>query len=114
ATVRGIEDLRQEVDVARGVEEDPWTSEDEPDGDIDVTLFGERFVPGRRPRGPIARPRRERDRLDRLYRDAAFLTQRDQLLGLPRVRLALQLREVIREEDAVEGKALETFAMPPR
>src|SRR5438552_688953 len=114
ATVRGVKYFRQKVDVARRVEEDPWTSEDEPDGDVDVTLFGQRLVPGRRPGWPVARPRRERDRLDRLNGDAAFLTQSDERFNVLRVRLALKLREVVGEEDAVEREALEALAVTLR
>src|SRR5947208_1185853 len=114
AAVSGVKYFGQKVDVARGVEEDPWTSEDEPHGDVDVALFREGLVPGRGPRGPIARPRCERDRLDRLDCDAAFMTQRDELLGLTRVRLALQLREVVWEQHAVEWEALEALPVTAR
>src|SRR2546430_16934739 len=74
AAVRGVKDLREEVDVARGVEKDSGAGEHEANCEIDVALFGERLVPRRRPRWPFAGPRPERDRLDRLDGDAPRLT----------------------------------------
>src|SRR4029077_19595531 len=103
-----------EIDVARGVEEEPGACEHEPHREIDVALVGERLVPRRRARGALAGPWPERDRLDRLYRDAALLTQRDQRLGVARVFLARELRGVVWEQHAVEWEALEAFAVPPR
>ena len=76
------------------------------DGDLDVRRVGERLVPGRGGLRP-AFPRRERDGLDRLHRDAALrahLRERLELLG---VALILQLADVVRQEHGVEREALE-------
>src|SRR5256712_10119025 len=80
AAVGGVEDLRQQVDVARRVEEEPGAREHEPHGEVDVALVGERLVPGRRARRSLARARAPRGALDRLQRDAAGLADRDQRL----------------------------------
>src|SRR4029077_5418784 len=114
AAVRRVQDLREEIDVARRVEEKTRACEHEPHREIDVALVGERLVPRRRARGTLARPRPQRDRLDRLDRDATFLAERDERLGVARVFLAGELRGVVREQHAVEGKALEALAVPPR
>src|SRR5207237_8515299 len=43
--------------------------------------------------------------------NAALLTHRDERFNVLRVRLALKLREVVGEEDAVEREALEALAV---
>ena len=42
----GVEDLREQREVAGGVQEDAGAAEHPVDGLIDVGLIGERFVPG--------------------------------------------------------------------
>src|SRR5439155_891476 len=72
AAIGGFEDLRDQLDVARGVEEEARTAEHEADRDIDVALLGARFVPGRRARRTSFRPWSTPDPPHRLDRPAAI------------------------------------------
>src|SRR2546430_12931359 len=69
AAVRGVKNLREEVDVAGGVEKYSGAGEHEAHGEVDVALFGERLVPRRRPRWPFAGPRPRGGRFDRVDAD---------------------------------------------
>jgi DNA-binding CsgD family transcriptional regulator len=66
-----VENVRQQVHVAHGVQEDAVTAEDPVHGKLDLVRVGERLVPGVCSlRAPV--PRGERDALDRLDRHAAL------------------------------------------
>src|SRR5207302_8111253 len=67
----GVEYVRQELDIADGVEEDRWSAEHPVHGDVDVVLLAERLVPGVRGLR-TAVPGREADALDRLNGDPAL------------------------------------------
>src|SRR5438132_10925522 len=77
AAVGGVEDLREEVDVARRIEEESRAREHETHAQVDVLLVGEGLVPGRGSRGARARPWPESDRIVRLVPDYAFIATTD-------------------------------------
>src|SRR5688500_16562540 len=85
AAIGGVELLREELDVAGGVQEDAGPPEDPAHGEIDVALLAKRLVPGGRTGGALALPRTEGDALDRLGGDAALRAEREERLGIGRV-----------------------------
>jgi hypothetical protein len=82
-----------------------------PHRQVDVRLLQQRFVPRGRLPWALAGPRAKGDRFDRLHRDAALLAKGDQRRQVGGVLRIAELSEVVREEHAVEGKALEALAV---
>src|SRR5687767_4530195 len=107
AAIGGVELLREEPDVAGGVQEDAGPAEDPADGEVDVALLAERLVPGGRTGRALALPRTEGDALDRLDGDAPLCAEREERLGVGRVRGVAQLRPVVGKEHAVEWEPLQ-------
>src|SRR5262249_46800962 len=99
-----VEDLRQEREIARGVEEDAGHADHPVDGPIDVGLILERLVP-RRVRLVRRGPRAAGDRLDDLDGHVAFAADGQHFIDAFPVALVLRHEEVVGHQDRVEVEA---------
>src|SRR5205823_1822738 len=105
--------LREQGEIAGGVEVHARHAERPVHGAIDVGLRFERLVPGR-VRALRRRPRPARDRLDDLHGRVALAADRQHRLERLAIAGVLRHEEIVRQQDRVEVVAREAAAMHGR